>query len=180
MNTIKKKIPNILIVITVIIITEVMFFSGIVSAYLIAASKAGNWPPATQPRLPLALSLTNMFILLGSGISMYFFVKNKKNDQTNKTLIYLSVALAMVFLIIQGKEWVNLINFGAQNSDGLYASYFYSIIALHAIHVIFGLLLLIVLVLKWFNNINNVKAVSYFWYFVCLLWPVLYYMIYLY
>lgn len=184
MNTVKKKIPNILIVITVIIISEIMFFSGIVSAYLIAAAKAGNWPPASQPRLPIYISFINMLVLLTSGVAMYFFIKNLSKNIINKTLIYLSLALALIFLIIQGKEWINLINFGAQNSDGLYASYFYSIIALHGVHVIFGVLLLIYLLFQWsknkFYSINNSKAISYFWFFVCLLWPILFFMIYLY
>lgn len=184
MTETKEKIPGILIALTVIIITEILFFSGIISAYVIAASKAQNWPPVDQPRLPLSWSLTNMLVLVASGIFMYLFVKSVKKNAKKTILLVLTILLAIIFLAIQGSEWVNLVNFGAQNSDGLYASYFYSIIGLHGVHALFGLILLVVLYFKAKSNtainINGTRAVGYFWSFVCILWPILYYLIYLY
>ena len=184
MTQTKEKIPGILIAFTVIIITEIMFFSGIISAFVIAASKAQNWPPIDQPRLPLSWSLTNMLVLVASGIFMYLFVKSVKQNAKKGQLLILAIVLAIIFLVVQGSEWVNLVNFGAQNSDGLYASYFYSIIGLHGIHAFIGLVFLIFLYLKSKKNtsidVNKVRAVGYFWSFVCILWPVLYYLIYMY
>lgn len=184
MTQTKEKIPGILIALSVIIITEILFFSGIISAYVIAASKAQNWPPIDQPRLSLSWSLTNMLVLVASGIFMYFFVKSVKKNAKKGQLLIIAIVLAIIFLVVQGTEWVNLVNFGAQNSDGLYASYFYSIIGLHGIHVFTGLIFLIVLYLnsrhKTSIDVDKTRAVGYFWSFVCILWPVLYYLIYLY
>ncbi len=161
-----------------------MFFSGIISAYVIAASKAQNWPPIDQPRLPLSWSLTNMLVLLASGVFMYLFVKSVKQNKKNQQFLIVATVLAIIFLIVQGSEWVKLVNFGAQNSDGLYASYFYSIIGLHAIHVLIGVVFLRILHYKSRKkesiDFDKTRAVGYFWYFVCLLWPILFYLIYMY
>lgn len=184
MTQTKEKIPGILIALSVIIITEILFFSGIISAYVIAASKAQNWPPIDQPRLPLSWSLSNMVLLVASGVFMYFFVKSVQKNAKKGQFLILAIVLAIIFLVVQGTEWVNLVNFGAQNSDGLYASYFYSIIGLHGIHALIGLVFLIVLYLKSQNktsiDVSKTRAVGYFWSFVCILWPVLFYLIYMY
>lgn len=184
MTKTKEKIPGILIALTVVIITEIMFFTGIISAYLIAASKAQNWPPIDQPRLPLSWSLTNMIVLLASGVFMYLFVKNVRQNTKKLQFLIIAILLAVIFLVVQGSEWINLVNFGAQNSDGLYASYFYSIIGLHGVHVFIGLIFLSGLYLgsrkKTSIDVNKTRAVGYFWSFVCILWPILFYLIYMY
>lgn len=184
MTNSKKNIPGILIAFSIIIITEIMFFAGIISAYLIANSKAKNWPPIGQPRLPLSVTLTNMLVLLASGYFMYRFVKHLKEQKNKNTYLYIAILLGIIFLIVQGFEWVKLINFGALNSDGLYASYFYSIIALHGFHVLVGLLLLLLFNFKFKNyflqKIQTARAFSMFWGFVCLLWPILHFLLYIY
>lgn len=185
MNSTKKNIPGINIAFYVLIITEVMFFAGLISAYIIAASKALDWPPIDQPRLPFLLTLSNMLILLISSIFMYFFVKYSEKGIFKKIFLAITVVLGIVFLVIQGLEWVKLVNFGIQNSDGLYASYFYTLIALHGVHVFIGLSLIISLFFHLqkqgfsYNKIPLIRAFGLFWYFVSLLWPVLYYLLYI-
>ncbi len=185
-TTINKKIPGISIAFAIIIITEIMFFGGLISAYVIANARAATWPPLDQPRLPQYITLLNILILLFSGLFFYLFEKQAKSGQNKKKLILISIGLASIFLIIQGSEWINLINFGIQSSTGLYASYFYSLIALHGIHVLVGISLLFILLTKVSNKqniiefINTTSAFGMFWYFVVLLWPILYFLLYLY
>ncbi|MBK7094951.1 MAG: cytochrome c oxidase subunit 3 [Saprospiraceae bacterium] len=186
MNKEKNKIPGITIAFYIIIITEMMFFAGLVSAYIIAASKAMDWPPAEQPRLPLWLSLTNMSILLLSGVFMYSFVRKASKERFNRLLLSATILLGVIFLIIQGFEWTNLVNFGIQNSTGLYASYFYTLIALHGVHVFVAIIM--ILSLNFYLNRSDkadfkiplIRSFGLFWYFVVLLWPVLYFLLYLY
>jgi len=183
MNSEKKNIPGLLIAFSIVIITEIMFFGGIISAYIIASSKATDWPPIDQPRLPFAVSLTNMLLLLVSGFMMYLFVTNVKKKILKPLFLNVALILGLIFLVIQGTEWIKLVNFGRITSDGLYASYFYSIIALHGFHVLIGLSLLLFLKFKIKNNplkkTNTIRAFGMFWTLVCLLWPVLYYLLYL-
>ncbi len=182
----KKKISGLNIAFTIIIITEIMFFAGLISAYIIASAKAMDWPPIDQPRLPQYISISNVIILLVSSLFLYFFIKNAKKGIKDLNFLLITIILGIVFLVIQGKEWINLIDFGIQTSDGLYASYFYSIIAVHGIHVVVGLILIITLYLKLkktsdiYTKLPSITAFGMFWYFVTLLWPVLYFLLYLY
>ena len=182
----RKTIPGINIAFTVIIFTEIMFFAGLVSAYIIASAKAMDWPPIDQPRLPQYLSVSNVIILLLSGLILYLFIKKAKSGQKKLNLLILTIVFGIIFLTIQGREWINLVNFGIQTSDGLYASYFYSIIAIHGIHVLAGLMLIIFLYIKLTKTVEiraklpMITAFGMFWYFVTLLWPVLYFLLYIY
>ena len=181
----RKIIPGIVIAMSIVIITEIMFFGGLISAYVIANARAVDWPPIDQPRLPQIVSISNMLILLVSGVLLYLFERKSKDGIYKKSFLLSAIFLAVVFLIIQGTEWINLVNFGMQTSTGLYASYFYSLIAIHGLHVLIGLILLF----RIYSSVNKnaaftiisdkVKAFSIFWYFVVLLWPILYFLLYL-
>ena len=56
----------------VFIVTEVMFFSGLVSAYLIIRAGLEEWPPWGQPRLPIEATAFNTFILVLSAAAVYY------------------------------------------------------------------------------------------------------------
>ncbi|MGB5702243.1 MAG: cytochrome c oxidase subunit 3, partial [Polyangiales bacterium] len=50
--------------------TEIMFFSGLISAFVIGKSNAiGGWPPPGQPRLPVEETALNTAALLASGVA---------------------------------------------------------------------------------------------------------------
>ena len=53
------------------IVTEVMFFASLVSAYLIIRSGLEEWPPWGQPRLPVWSTALNTAVLLSSGVAAY-------------------------------------------------------------------------------------------------------------
>ena len=47
----------------VFIVTELMFFAALISAYSIINAAAEVWPPADQPRLPVRASALNSLVL---------------------------------------------------------------------------------------------------------------------
>ena len=49
----KSPISNGMIGITIFIVTEVMFFAALISAYIVIRSGQDEWPPWGQPRLPV-------------------------------------------------------------------------------------------------------------------------------
>ena len=53
----------------IFVFTEIMFFTGLVSAFLItrASIGPGGWPPPNQPRLPVATTAVNTVALLLSA-----------------------------------------------------------------------------------------------------------------
>ena len=181
----KPVIPSSVFGVLIFMGSEIMFFGGMISALAIvkAGAVAGIWPPAGQPRLPIEATAINSFGLLLSGFFLFragqmFRVK----PASAKTPFLLSIVLGAVFVLVQGIEWVGLIKEGLTMTSSVHGAFFYLIVGTHAIH---ALMALIVLVQNYFKMTNGQLssdgfwALRLFWYFVVLLWPVLYWQVYL-
>ena len=169
----------------IMIMTEVMFFAALISAYMIIRSGAEEWPPWGQPRLPVFATAINSLTLLASAFCLHRSVKVFSSQAPqSKQLLALAIALGIVFVSVQGYEWVQLISFGLTITSSTYGGVFYLIIGAHGLHVIGGLLALLAC-LKRLNStsqqltIDNLRAAQIFWYFVVGVWPVLYTLVYL-
>ena len=169
----------------IMIMTEVMFFAALISAYMIIRSGAEEWPPWGQPRLPVFATAINSLTLLASAFCLHRSVKVFSSQASqSKQLLALSIALGTVFVSVQGYEWVQLINFGLTITSSTYGGVFYLIIGAHGLHVIGGLLALLAC-LRRLNStsqqltIDNLRAAQIFWYFVVGVWPILYTLVYL-
>lgn len=169
----------------ILIMTEVMFFAALISAYMIIRSGSEEWPPWGQPRLPVFATALNSLALLASAFCLHRSVKVFSSQAPrSKQLLALTIALGTVFVSVQGYEWVQLISFGLTITSSTYGGVFYLIIGAHGLHVIGGLLALLAC-LKRLNStsqqltIDNLRAAQIFWYFVVGVWPVLYTLVYL-
>jgi len=171
----------------VIIGSELMFFSGLISSYLIL--KAGNaaWPPPLQPRLPVLVTGLNTLILLASAFAMHFglsAIRKGKPVRMSKFLVATAL-LGFTFLFIQGSEWMRLISYGLTFTSSIYGATFYVVIGCHAVHVLGGLVGLMLTLKKAFASrytkmeYTGVELCSMYWYFVVGIWPVLYLLVYL-
>jgi len=171
----KKSVVGLLLFIA----TEIMFFGGLISIFLILRASAEVWPPLGQPYLPVGSTAINTLILLGSGFTMWRAV----NSENSKMWLLLTGLFGLIFLVIQGKEWLSLIAFGMTLSSGTYGGTFYTLIGFHALHVFGGLVYLLVVTKRVFSGTtrfeNLLETCSIFWYFVVALWPVLYFLVYL-
>ncbi|MBI4245155.1 MAG: heme-copper oxidase subunit III [Planctomycetes bacterium] len=173
--------------IMLLIFSEMMIFAGLISAYLILKfNNTTNWPSAGQPRYPQEATLINTIILLLSGVLMFLFRRSlNRNLQFSKLsgLLIACCVLGIVFLVLQGQEWLKLISYGLTITSSVYGSIFYSIIGFHAIHVLIAVVWLIwasrlVIASKFSGHLINLDICGIFWYFVVLLWPLLYGVIY--
>ena len=169
----------------ILIMTEVMFFAALISAYMIIRSGSEEWPPWGQPRLPVFATALNSLALLASAFCLHQSVKVFSSQALrSKQLLALTIALGTVFVSVQGYEWVQLISFGLTITSSTYGGVFYLIIGAHGLHVIGGLLALLAC-LKRLNStsqqltIDNLRAAQIFWYFVVGVWPILYTLVYL-
>jgi heme/copper-type cytochrome/quinol oxidase subunit 3 len=185
-NSRPKLVSNGIIGMVLFVITEIMFFSGLISAYLVNRAGAPVWPPSNQPRLPIEITAVNTFILLLSGVFfIWLIISFTKSPKKAPLWLGLSMLFAIIFLGIQGYEWINLLSYGLTTTSSVYGAFFYSIIGMHGLHVLAGIGFLIYL---WFSlggsasiedKANKIKAVSIFWFFVIGVWPILYYLVYL-
>lgn len=162
--------------------TEIMFFAGLISALIVSKASTPFWPPVGQPRLPVESTAINSVFLLLSGLTLFLGLRSeKKNELSQANKFYIStLVLGILFVALQGKEWIQLIQFGLTSTSSLYGAFFYLIVGAHGLHALIGLVFLTG-ALIYFNKNKNAfnAAVKYFWFFVVLVWPVLYYLVYL-
>jgi heme/copper-type cytochrome/quinol oxidase subunit 3 len=168
------------------IAAEVMFFAGLLSAFVAFRLGAGQWPPMGQPRLPVAVTGINTLILLFSGFGLYRASKVLVQDRYLLFLKWLEGTFwtGFLFLVIQGSEWVRMVGFGLTASSNVYGGFFYLLVGLHALHALGGFL-----VLGWVKRRARQGAYTagdrlgldlcrMYWTFVVGLWPVLYVLLY--
>lgn len=179
---------NARLAVIMLLAAELMFFAGLIGAFLVFRLSATVWPPPFQPRLPLGVTGVNSVILLFSALTMHWAVVAGRTGQTAQLVRNLSVTalLGALFLLIQGYEWVRLVHFGLTTSSSVYGGLFYALIGAHGVHVFGGLIWLVIVCwqakLGRFSakNFVGVQTTRMYWTFVVALWPVLYGLVYLY
>ena len=168
------------------VFTEVMLFAGFISAFVIVQSNApaGIWPPPGQPRLPIGRTAINTLALLASGAALFVAGRRFKGPPPGSATPGMGAALALgaFFVIAQGMEWAALLRHGLTMTSSQLGSFFYLIVGVHALHAVAAI---VALALAWRAQLagrlsgSRLGAVQLFWYFVVLIWPVIYWKVYL-
>jgi len=167
---------------------ETMFFAGLIGAFLVYRLGSSVWPPPFQPRLPTGITGINTVVLIASAVTMRLSINANQHGDGARLIRWLSwtASLGVIFLTIQGFEWVRLIHFGLTVSSSVYGGLFYTIIGFHALHVFGGLIWLVIVWLKARSggitkqNYVGLQICAMYWVFVVALWPALYGLVYLY
>ena len=168
-------LPNQVLGVAIFILAEVMVFAAFISAFVIVKSGFTNWPPLGQPRLPVLVTAVNSLFLFASA----WFISMAHRD---KRFFLLTLVTGLLFVLLQGREWVYLIHYGLTLTSSVYGSFFYLIIGFHAFHVLGAVTFLTIMYLRLAaGHLKNESfvAVKVFWYFVVGLWPILYGLVYL-
>ncbi len=165
----------------------IAFITLLFILFWLRSGLVGDWPPPDQPRLPLGITGINTVFLLFSGYTMHRAYRAVKQNLTAQLTRWLMITcvLGVVFLTVQGFEWIRLIRFGLSMTSSLYGAMFYTIIGLHAVHVLVTVLVLLYLWVRSSSGAYTAEkhtgvVLGYlFWLFVVLIWPVLYVLVYL-
>ncbi len=168
------------------VFAEVMLFSGFISAFAIVQGSAmpGMWPPPGQPRLPIERTALNTLALLASGVSLFIGARRFRRSGAAAAQPWMLAALGLggAFVLLQGAEWVALLRQGLTLTSSQLGSFFYVIIGTHGLHALGAILALgwaVIAMRARRLSPSALGAVEIFWYFVVLVWPLLYWKVYL-
>jgi cytochrome c oxidase subunit 3 len=182
------------------LITEVLFFGGMFTAYAIYR---GTYPEAfasTSQYMNVPLGGANTAVLICSSLTMVLAVRAAQlsNRKGLIQFLLLTMFFGTIFLVIKAFEyhskWVEHLvpGFGFQyepaqfthNAQILFFLYF-SMTGLHAVHMIVGLGLLTFLIVQAKRNVFNanyfapVEMIGLYWHFVDVVWIFLFPLLYL-
>lgn len=187
-------VPNAILGMIFFLATEIMLFAAFISAYLVNRANAGfAWPPAGQPRLPVAATAFNTLLLLASGVVLWLAWDALRKGKPASRSLLLSVVLGGGFVAMQGVEWIRLLQFGLTTHSSLYGAFFYMIVGAHGLHAMAGIAALLYAYkrlglkpsLRWQEDRlvpaadSTFVSIALFWGFVVAVWPVLYAVVYL-
>ena len=166
--------------------TEVMFFSGLIGAYIVLRSGAAEWPdPYT--RLAVDLTAVNTFILICSSYTMVRALFAMGDGRKPATLWWLAatIGIGSCFVGVQVYEYFELVGHGATPNADIFWSTFYLMTGFHGSHVVIGVIWLIYV---WVGvlrgrysqkNFLGVELAGLYWHFVDLVWVLLFTIVYL-
>jgi len=169
-----------------LLVAETMFFAGLIGAYLVFRFGSVAWPPPNLPRLPLGVTWANTIVLTVSGFTMIAALRAARAGEQRKlqSQSFVTLLLGVLFVAVQGSEWVGLVHHGLTLETGTYGATFYTLIGAHGLHVWAAVLWLGVV---WMgarrgrftpDHLGAVEMCAVYWCFVCVLWLVLFALVY--
>jgi len=178
---------NARLAILIVIAAELMFFTGLVGAYLVYRLSAKDWPPPGLPTLPIGITAANTLVLFASLVPMTRALGAIRRDDRLGAAQHAvwTALLGTVFLAVQGLEWVRLVQHGLTLSSGTYGSTFYVLIGCHGLHVLVAVVWLAVVAVLARNGSFTasrhaaLETCTFYWYLVCGLWAFLFPLVYL-
>ncbi|HAO15447.1 MAG TPA: cytochrome oxidase subunit III [Tenacibaculum sp.] len=165
-------------------ISMVMFFAGLTSAYVISM-KREDW---VSFGLPQAFYFSTIFILL-SSFTLWLSHKNLKKNELPRSFVF----LVITFVFGLGFIWFQYIGFNQLKEMGLYftgpestvsTSFIIGITFMHVLHLIAGVFVLLVVIYNHFKkkysstNMLGFELGAIFWHFVDVLWIYLFFFFY--
>ncbi len=168
---------------------ETMLFVGLIGAFLVFRMGSAVWPPLSHAdiQLPRLITGFNTALLIISGYTMFLALRSVQRDQIKQLRNWLMFTgiLGLFFLVIQGSEWIQLIQKGLTLQSGIYGGIFYVLIGCHAVHVL-GAVIWLAIVISMaaagkFSAVRytGVETCAIYWIYVVALWPILYVLVYL-
>jgi len=165
-------------------ISMVMFFAGLTSAYVISM-KRDDWVAFD---LPKAFYMSTFLIVI-SSISLLLSQKFLKNNNRQLSLVFVVATL----LLGIGFIWQQYVGFNQLKSSGLFftgpestvsTSFIIGITFMHVLHLLAGTLVLLVVIYNHFkykytsDNMLGFELGAIFWHFVDILWIYLFFFFY--
>lgn len=158
-----------------------MLFAASIFGYLVIRSRAPVWPPPGVPRLPSALWISTLIIVISSFTMQGAVRAARRNRQAAlRAGMVLTTLLGAAFLVSQTLNWFALVAANLTARTNLYGFTFYMLTGLHAAHVVGGLVpLAIVTARAWAGRYTAVAhaGVAYcavYWHFLAAVWIVMF------
>tara|TARA_B110000114_G_scaffold98461_1_gene103694 strand:- start:315 stop:905 length:591 start_codon:yes stop_codon:yes gene_type:complete len=165
-------------------ISMVMFFAGLTSAYVISMRR-DDW---VTFELPDAFYISTILIIL-SSITITISQKLLKKDKRELSIVFLSITFILGITFI----WQQYAGFEDLRNAGLFftgptstvsTSFIIGISLMHAVHVFAGIIVLLVVIYNHFkyryksDDLLGFELGAIFWHFVDVLWIYLFFFFY--
>lgn len=167
------------------IISMVMTFGGLTSAYVVSKSRP-DW--LTDFDLPISFTYSTIMIVLSSitfHMAKKYILAGKRSVATQ--LLLATLALAIAFVVFQFQSFSQFISEGyyfTGSESSITTSFIYILVLVHLAHLAAGLIVLLVVIYNHFKKryypgqMLGIELGAMFWHFVDILWIYLFLFLY--
>ncbi len=185
-SVLQTQIANGKICMWLFLASEVMFFTGLIGAYIVLRFAQGEWPDPTRT-LNVPLTAANTFFLICSSVTLVAALQNIQMGNRGKGNLYLlaTTLIGALFVGIQVYEYMQLYGHGMTPYGNIFGGCFYVMTGFHGAHVTAGVIAMAALTGMGLRgkfdekNFAVVENVGLYWHFVDLVWIILFAIVYL-
>ncbi len=166
------------------LISMIMFFAGLTSAYVVSMER-GDWVTFDLPNA----FYTSTVVIIISSIFLFLSKSFLKKDDLQKSFLFLVFTFIFGLLFV----WLQYVGFKELENSGLYftgeestvsTSFIIGITFMHVLHLLAGVIVLIVVIYNHFKkkyssaDMLGFELGAIFWHFVDVLWIYLFFFFY--
>ncbi len=166
-------------IIWLFVVSSTIMFAGWTSYYIVFAASKSKGHGLVLPDM----FLYSTAVLVLSSICLFLAARALRNGQlsTQKTFLWITLLLGVVFGYLQFAAWSSLYHSGAflvNNNAAI--SLIYIVSGIHLLHILAGLLLILSTLFGAYRKISTprlqfrMEVSSIFWHFIDILWIYLY------
>jgi cytochrome c oxidase subunit 3 len=168
--------------ITLAILSILMFFMALASAFIVRRGSSNDWVPVHIP----AILWVNTAVLLASSLVLELSRRRLASADVRgfRALWFVTTALGVLFLGGQIFAWRQLLLQGIFVASNPGSSFFYIFTGLHGVHLLGGVCALLYVLVRNFDRAKVTKPVAaeivgHYWHFMDALWIFLLALLYL-
>ena len=172
---------NVMLGMWLFIVSEIMLYGALFSAYALLRSSATEWPSGRE-LLSVPMGATNTIVLLLLA-SLVWRSRNAKPDRAKAALL-LSSGLAVVFVNVIGLEFLHHDAAGQLPHVSTFLALYFTLTGLHLAHVVAGFAANAWAILgarrvSAAMTAGRMHALGLYWIFVAIVWLVIFLLMYL-
>jgi cytochrome c oxidase subunit I len=169
------------------ILSEATFFAMLISGFIYYNVQQSSQASGTSADLNRTTATIFTVCLLASSFTLWRAEKSldRGNHRGFHAWLSVTIALGLVFILGQGREYLDLLHRGVSIDTSLFASSFFTLTGFHGLHVCVGLIgLLVVLGLGFAGDYKTgrteaVRTMGLYWHFVDVVWIFVFTTVYL-
>jgi len=179
-------IPNGKLGVWVFLASEVMFFTGLLGAYIVLRLSNPHWP-GHEGHLSVPIGTVNTLILIGSSVTIVLSLAASQREAMGLTRGWLlaTILLGSSFLGIKATEYSAKFSHHIFPSTNVFWSCYFTLTGFHALHVLGGIIFNLVVLRRTFNAMvwgsqrQRLEYAGLYWHFVDIVWIFLFPLLYL-
>ena len=179
-------IPNGKLGMWLFLASEVMFFTGLIGAYIVLRMGNPAWP-GPEGHLSVPMGTLNTLILISSSVTIVLSLAASHRDAMPAARGWLlaTILLGSSFLGIKGMEYSAKFAHHIFPSTTIFWSCYFTLTGFHALHVLGGIVFNLWVLGRmadravWATQAHRLELAGLYWHFVDIVWIFLFPLLYL-